>query len=117
MVIIKSLNKTGVPLTVSAKSDSPLPYTPYASEDRVSCPLTTAENVTLIDPEPMISKPLLNEARPVEVSKPAVFKGIDPVALLEPVKSGADAAPAPVAHPPGTGTSVVLAVLDIPELY
>jgi hypothetical protein len=52
------------------------------------------------------------EARPVEVSKPAVDPGIYAVALLEPVKEGdAEAVPAPIAEPPGTGVSVAPAVL------
>jgi hypothetical protein len=60
----------------------------------------------------------LKEARPVEVSKPAVDPGIKPVALLESVaESEAEAVPAPVADPPGTGVSVPLAVLEAPELY
>jgi len=82
----------------------------------VSCPLICAEKVTVTNPDPVISNMLFAEARPVEVSKPAVDPGINPVALLEPEKGDTDAAPVPVAEPPGTGTSELLAVLEAGEL-
>jgi hypothetical protein len=78
----------------------------------------SAENVTLTGPVvPIIWNSPLIEARPAEVSKPAVVPGINPVAPLEPVKDDAEAEPVPVAKPPGAGTSVALAVLGSMESY